>query len=616
MKINKAEDTELKGLRSTISFGGKAISKAAQETVNSLNTFNETGEDGEEKQKSDHPQRYLRQKEKNKWNRMSDRKKKKYQKERGSSSQDTINIRKEEALRAEAKETRQGEARQNSFWKEDHNSENLLNGKTAEQGSISGGGEGTTVVKEGTKAGAKEGAKAGANAAGGAATGGLLFAATEAKKTADRFRESLNSQNFQMKMEEVRNQNKDKQGAMELGKYVGATVGLLLAPAITALGSAVALVASSVVFLLLLLAFMLLPLILIVIILAMILCGIEDTREASSGYFGAKYYWIEYETGKTDDSAFATVLGDNGAAFGIQFDYRYTLQPFMNYCYQSDPVAYSAFIPYLSVDKEFLRGNQGLADTWIKIYNNNKEDFIELQKEYANSRYYVPAENKLEAAGIKIAERSEVCQGAVLSFMFQGCRMGIVTAVTEAGITNSTSDEDFIKKLYAYRREQYSRFTSRYEREEQTALGLLIYGDSLIVGDGYLCNPCPEAYISSEFGWRESPGGIGTRNHLGRDYAAVAGTKIYAAQEGTVETVGYNSARGNYLIVNHGNGIKTLYQHCSSILVKEGAKVKQGAVIALVGATGVVTGAHLHFEVWENGTPVDPRKYLEEGRLL
>lgn len=129
-------------------------------------------------------------------------------------------------------------------------------------------------------------------------------------------------------------------------------------------------------------------------------------------------------------------------------------------------------------------------------------------------------------------------------------------------------------------------------------------------GNGALSNPCPSAYISSEFGGRSSPGGIGSTNHKGRDYAAAEGSPIYAAAGGTVTTVAYNGARGNYLVINHGNGLSTLYQHCSAIYVGSGQSVSAGQNIAAVGTTGASTGPHLHFEVWVNGTPVDPRNYL------
>lgn len=129
-------------------------------------------------------------------------------------------------------------------------------------------------------------------------------------------------------------------------------------------------------------------------------------------------------------------------------------------------------------------------------------------------------------------------------------------------------------------------------------------------GNGRLTNPCPSAYISSEFGGRPSPGGIGSTNHKGRDYAAPAGDPIYAAASGIVIVSDYNVARGWYVQIRHDNGLSTLYQHCSAILVNVGQSVTAGTNIARVGSTGYSTGPHLHFEVWVGGTPVDPRLYL------
>nr|WP_303183314.1 M23 family metallopeptidase [Lachnoclostridium phocaeense] len=129
---------------------------------------------------------------------------------------------------------------------------------------------------------------------------------------------------------------------------------------------------------------------------------------------------------------------------------------------------------------------------------------------------------------------------------------------------------------------------------------------------GDLINPCPSGTVTSEFGGRQSPGGIGSTDHRGRDYGAPIGADILAADGGRVTRVSASAARGNFLVIDHGNGMETLYQHCSQILVTQGQTVNQGDVIAKVGNTGNSTGPHLHFEVHINGTPVDPREYLEE----
>lgn len=116
--------------------------------------------------------------------------------------------------------------------------------------------------------------------------------------------------------------------------------------------------------------------------------------------------------------------------------------------------------------------------------------------------------------------------------------------------------------------------------------------------------------ITSRFGYRSSPGGIGSTNHKGLDIAARSGTPIYAAAGGTVEFSGTQGSLGKLVIINHGNGVKTYYAHCNSLIVSAGQKVEAGANIATVGKTGTATGYHLHFEVRVNGTSVNPQKYL------
>ena len=116
--------------------------------------------------------------------------------------------------------------------------------------------------------------------------------------------------------------------------------------------------------------------------------------------------------------------------------------------------------------------------------------------------------------------------------------------------------------------------------------------------------------ITSRFGYRSSPGGIGSTNHKGLDIAASNGTLIYAAATGTVEFSGYKGSLGKLVIINHGNGVKTYYGHCSSLSVSAGQKVEAGTKIAAVGKTGSATGYHLHFEVRVNGISVTPQKYI------
>lgn len=100
------------------------------------------------------------------------------------------------------------------------------------------------------------------------------------------------------------------------------------------------------------------------------------------------------------------------------------------------------------------------------------------------------------------------------------------------------------------------------------------------------------------------------RPHEGIDVTAPQGAEIEAPAAGVVAEVTWEAGYGNFLTVDHGNGLVTRYAHCSRILVARGARVKRGQPIALVGSTGLSTGPHLHYEVWVNGKPVDPMTYV------
>lgn len=115
-------------------------------------------------------------------------------------------------------------------------------------------------------------------------------------------------------------------------------------------------------------------------------------------------------------------------------------------------------------------------------------------------------------------------------------------------------------------------------------------------------------YVSSGYGWRYIFGGL--EWHTGIDIVAPAGAPITAADGGTVIHSGWRGSYGNLVIIDHGEGVHSYYAHCSSLLVSPGAQVYKGQQIALVGATGRVTGAHLHFEVRLNNRDVNPLAYL------
>lgn len=130
---------------------------------------------------------------------------------------------------------------------------------------------------------------------------------------------------------------------------------------------------------------------------------------------------------------------------------------------------------------------------------------------------------------------------------------------------------------------------------------------------GKLAYPLPREYpITSNFGTRVDPiTGKKGAHHAGIDFGAPGGTSILAAADGYVLAAQWVNGYGNYVIIDHGSGIWTLYAHMSKIVAKKGDEVKVGDKIGEVGTTGRSTGNHLHFEVRKNQKAVDPNPYLK-----
>ena len=130
-------------------------------------------------------------------------------------------------------------------------------------------------------------------------------------------------------------------------------------------------------------------------------------------------------------------------------------------------------------------------------------------------------------------------------------------------------------------------------------------------GSGF-ANPAPKyTVITSEFGWRRDPFTGLKAYHNGIDMAADDGTPIVAAYTGIVGEASYNSSMGNYIYLEHGDGLRTIYLHASKLYVKKDDIVIKGEVIGAIGSTGRSTGPHLHFSVRLNGEYVSPWNYLD-----
>lgn len=174
----------------------------------------------------------------------------------------------------------------------------------------------------------------------------------------------------------------------------------------------------------------------------------------------------------------------------------------------------------------------------------------------------------------------------------------------------TTEQKDLQSKVDAWD----SKMKELQEAERRAAAAAAGSGNSNYqYNGGPLQWPVPSSKrITSNYGYRLHPIYKTYKLHSGIDIGASSGSSIVAAESGTVllASYGYNGGYGNYIIINHGNGLTTRYAHCSSLSVSVGQSVTKGQVIAAVGSTGDSTGPHLHFEVRLNGTSYDPLNYL------
>lgn len=126
-------------------------------------------------------------------------------------------------------------------------------------------------------------------------------------------------------------------------------------------------------------------------------------------------------------------------------------------------------------------------------------------------------------------------------------------------------------------------------------------------------HPIADSYITSGFGYRADPLGGGSQYHKGVDFEANTGDPVLAVADGVVTFSGIRNGYGNVVEIDHGNGYVTRYAHNSRLVGQVGDLVRRGQEIAKAGSTGRSTGAHVHFEVWENGVVINPHQFLGEA---
>ncbi len=188
--------------------------------------------------------------------------------------------------------------------------------------------------------------------------------------------------------------------------------------------------------------------------------------------------------------------------------------------------------------------------------------------------------------------------------------------ISEAGAELSSMEESIAAIQAAVAAEENNIAAIEAEmrrREEEAKKQAEASGETyepVSIGDISFIWPIASSRITSEFGGREAPLEGASTSHKGVDIGAATGTPIKAAASGTVVISTYSASAGNYIMINHGGGVYTVYMHMASLGASVGDEVSQGDTIGTCGSTGNSTGPHLHFGIRINGSYVDPLGYV------
>ncbi len=218
-------------------------------------------------------------------------------------------------------------------------------------------------------------------------------------------------------------------------------------------------------------------------------------------------------------------------------------------------------------------------------------------------KYYAITDNKKEKVYVETFEEAEKVVAKLKKKNSQNKNdIGIVVKY-DTQTKSFTSVDKCVSKLYEAPKPKVTYVAQANTASSGTVTGM----SSRKINLGMTLIRPVSGIITSRFGSRES---IRTSGHRGLDVAAPMGTPIKAAAGGTVSSAGYAGTYGKMILISHGNGVQTLYGHCSQLLVSAGQKIAQGQVIGKVGSTGRSTGPHVHFEVRVNGVLQNPQNYV------
>ena len=257
----------------------------------------------------------------------------------------------------------------------------------------------------------------------------------------------------------------------------------------------------------------------------------------------------------------------------------------------------------------------------------NKAEYIEQLSAYDRNMLIRYEKTKEEMAELEEVLETQQEVLAQTKEDVEGKKSAMETLMNEKASQLSAYNKDIAEKQAAI--EEYEEMIKEQDetigqlekaaeaarKKQQQAIaaenGGSVSGNYVTYSGGQFCWPAPSyTRISDDYGTRIHPILKVEKFHNGVDMAAPTGSPILAAADGVVIAAAYSSTMGNYIMIDHGSGIYTIYMHASALYVSADQKVKKGDTIGAVGSTGRSTGAHLHFSVRVNGNYVSPWGYL------
>ena len=265
---------------------------------------------------------------------------------------------------------------------------------------------------------------------------------------------------------------------------------------------------------------------------------------------------------------------------------------------------------------DVIISGSGISDVLTKMEYVNQ--FVEYDKQVWDN--YIMNRELVEYCKMTLDAEKVVLDEAKAGVESEKAAMEELIAEKEAQIVIYDNDiktkEQAIQDYEEYIAEQEEVIAALEKQIEEERKQLIAQSGAVLTYDGgkFVFPVAKYTRVSSEFGWRIHPTLGVNKFHNGVDLASPSGTNIYAAYDGVVVAATYSGTMGNYVMINHGSGLYTIYMHASKLYVKKDDIVLRGNTIAAVGSTGRSTGPHLHFGVRKDGEYVSPWNYISKKK--